>query len=97
MLRGAKRRALDQGLPFDLTEGDIHIPDSCPILGIALRKNTGTAGSDSPTLDKVVPELGYVKNNVRVISRKANVLKGDLTKDLALKILSYIEENADDI
>jgi hypothetical protein len=34
---------------------------------------------NSPSLDRLVPEKGYVAGNVRVISDKANRLKGDRT------------------
>ncbi len=34
---------------------------------------------DSPSVDKLIPALGYVKGNVAVISRRANQIKSDCT------------------
>ena len=34
---------------------------------------------NSPSLDRIRLELGYVKGNVRVISGRANLLKNDAT------------------
>ena len=41
------------------------------ILGIKLNyKRTGVFGDDSPSVDKIIPELGYVPGNVCVISQR---------------------------
>lgn len=47
--------------------------------------------SSSPTLNRVIPNLGYVLENVRVISWRANSLKGDGTLDEMEKVLCYME------
>lgn len=68
---------------------DIVIPDNCPVLGISLRSVYGEKQHDgSPTLDRFVPSLGYVKGNVSVISRKANTMKsnGSLVEILQLAL-----------
>jgi hypothetical protein len=78
----AKRRAQAKGLPFDIMPGDIIIPARCPLLGIVLRRSEREKGGwldQSPTLDRRVPALGYVKGNVWVISWRANRLKSDGT------------------
>ena len=79
ILRNAKQSALRYGLPFDLTEDDIVIPDRCPVLGIPLVFNEGNFKDDSPSLAKFIPEKGYVRGNVAVISHKANVMKSSTT------------------
>lgn len=48
-------------------------------------------GDNSPSIDKVDPELGYIKGNIRVISFKANRMKQDNTKEQLEKLLLYIE------
>lgn len=79
----ARSRALKKGLPFDLTEEDVLIPNFCPVLGIPLVRGSGLGGHrpGSPSLDRIRPELGYVKGNVIVISHRANSLKRDATID----------------
>lgn len=82
LIRGAKQRASMQNIPFDITYLDIEIPEYCPLLGIKLQKHIGKnvgIQNDSPTIDKIIPNLGYVKGNVWVISAKANRMKSNAT------------------
>jgi hypothetical protein len=95
LVYSAKSRAKRLGLPFNLEHGDIAIPAVCPVLGIPLVQNAGSEKGgprdNSPTLDRVRPELGYVKGNVRVISSRANTIKSNATaRELAL-VLHYVE------
>jgi hypothetical protein len=80
MVSGAKQRAKKKGLDFDLTIEDL-LPayDTCPILGIKLIAGKGSVLPSSPTLDKFIPSLGYVRGNVRVISAMANRMKSNAT------------------
>jgi hypothetical protein len=77
LLALAKYRAKKQGVLFDLTADDIHIPHVCPALGIRLVRNIGgrSQSAASPTLDRITPALGYVRGNVIVLSSKANAIK----------------------
>lgn len=91
--RGAKQRAAKRGLAFNITVADIVIPSHCPILDIELQCNDGKPGASSPSLDRVDPELGYVKNNVRVISFRANTLKNNMTRNLVERLYKYVFES----
>ena len=75
MLLGARRRAKQGGYPCTITLEDIVIPDTCLITGMKLKVNENTAGPDSPSLDKIIPSLGYVPGNIMVISHAANLFK----------------------
>ena len=77
MYSAAKARARKEGLSFDLSLKDIVIPTHCPLLGVKLKGNKASSAFDSPSLDRIVPSLGYVKGNVWVISFRANTLKSD--------------------
>jgi hypothetical protein len=79
MFTHAKARAKQLGVPFDLRRQDIHIPKVCPALGIPLSKGVGKLHDGSPTLDRYLPEAGYVSGNVAVISHKANRIKNNAT------------------
>jgi len=79
MLKDAKARASRSGLKFSLKLEDIIIPASCPILGVTLSWAEGTGIDCSPSLDRIIPRLGYVPGNVHVVSNRANVLKRDAT------------------
>lgn len=69
---GRARRTKDR---FTLRRQDIFVPRRCPALGLPLR-TSGRRSDCSPSLDKIDPALGYVRENVRVISDRANRLKG---------------------
>jgi hypothetical protein len=81
MLGNARTRARVKGLPFDITAEylDTLLVHTCPILGIPLVSHKGRKGprDDSPSLDRIVPEKGYVRGNVVVISGRANRIKSD--------------------
>ncbi len=81
MYHGAKRRAEEQNVPFTIELDDVVIPERCPLLDIPLFIGKGTCCDNSPTLDKLIPHLGYVPNNVLVISDKANRIKSNATLD----------------
>ena len=70
-----KQRAKKRGIEFSIKESDIHIPDFCPILGIPLIRKVGKCTDNSPSVDRIDSTHGYIKNNVQVISTKANKLK----------------------
>ena len=85
LLAGAKLRAVEKGLPFNLTAADIECPTMCPYLALQLvyrgKAVGGRVGPDTASLDRVVPALGYVKGNVEVISTLANAMKYDATQE----------------
>lgn len=74
MLYRAKYRAKMLGIPFNISVNDIHIPNKCPVFGTDFKYGDIDY---SPSLDRIVPSLGYVKGNVIVISTKANRIKND--------------------
>lgn len=83
MIRGARSRAAKKGVPFNLSEKDFEIPKNCPVLGFRLELGKGTRENHdrSPSLDRKIPALGYVKGNVTVISWKANNIRGRATAE----------------
>jgi|DEB0MinimDraft_6_1074348.scaffolds.fasta_scaffold53017_3 hypothetical protein len=97
LLGGAKKRAKDKSLPFDLELSDIVIPEFCPMLGIRLEVQEGRSSGCSPTLDRIVPEKGYTKGNVQVISMRANQIKSDATADEIMAVAKYMKEHENDV
>lgn len=91
-LRSARKRALSRGIPFDIVWFDIEIPKKCPVLGIELALGVRGGFKDaSPTIDRVIPEKGYVKGNVAVISKRANTIKNCGTAAEHRRIAKWIE------
>jgi hypothetical protein len=69
------------GIPFNIEISDIKIPQKCPLLEIPIFRSPGKATINSPTVDRIVPELGYVKGNIKVISMKANWMKSSASEE----------------
>jgi hypothetical protein len=91
LLQNARGRARRENLPFNLTLSDISIPEVCPVLGIPLRHGSKIQDS-SPTLDRIIPNLGYTSGNVWVISNRANKLKSDASLAELEKITQALRE-----
>ncbi len=92
MFVNARNRARRKGLPFEIELDDIEIPTHCPALGIELISG-GEGGRgpnrNSPSLDRIIPELGYVKGNIVVVSYKANTMKNDATVEELLRVAEF--------
>lgn len=96
MVRRIRQRAKVAGIPFDLTVYDLPIPDTCPVLGVQLDHSYhGTKGArqNSPSVDRIVPELGYVSGNVRVMSHRANTLLNNASLEEMEKVLEFLRAN----
>lgn len=89
----AKRRAKDNGLPFTIERHKIETPDVCEVLGAPLIYGQDVSERNRPSLDKIIPSLGYVPGNVRTISARANRLKNDANLDEMIKIAEYVVRN----
>lgn len=72
-----KWRVEAEGVPFNMLIEDVEWNEECPILGIPLNYDVSRGGifNDTPTFDRIYPDKGYVKGNVRVISDLANRMK----------------------
>lgn len=90
LLGAAKSRARQYGYLFNIDLNDVIVPKFCPVLGIELscdeNKNT------SPSLDRIIPELGYTKGNVQVISWRANWLKNNATLEEIRSLYLYLKD-----
>ena len=85
LFNAAKSRAALKDREFSIELSDIVIPKVCPVLGISM---------DSPSLDRIDSNKGYVKGNVRVISKRANMLKSNATvQEMQLVLADLIRIN----
>lgn len=92
LYNNAKSRAKAQNIPFSIEVIDILIPVYCPVLGLELKINTGNAKDNSASLDRIIPELGYIKSNIQVISHKANTMKSNATLEELKKLVKWLEQ-----
>jgi hypothetical protein len=95
LIAQAKYRAKRAGLPFDLQLNDVlpHLSGRCPVFGTPFEMRCGKDDAykpTAPTLDQFVPRAGYTRENVRVISFRANVLKRDATAAELQSILDWM-------
>ena len=96
MLGQAKGRAKRAGLEFNIDITDIIIPEFCPVFSsIALCKTNAKSFHNSPSLDRLIPSLGYVKGNVRVISHKANAMKQNATWQEIMKLAEWVKSEVE--
>lgn len=91
MFHTAQSRAKKKGQEFAISVQDIVIPEKCPILQIPLFHGDGKIIDNSPSLDRIDNSIGYVPGNVRVISKKANTYKGDMTLDQVERLAAYMK------
>lgn len=94
MFSDARARAKKKNLPFDIDLDYVRsmigenaqIALRCPVLGMPLdwsaqRSESVGALPNSPSLDRIDPERGYVKGNVWIISHRANTIKSNATHE----------------
>ena len=91
-------RAREKGIPCTIKWTDIQAIyiDTCPLLEIPINWDR-TSGRDNgtPSIDRVIPEKGYVPGNIRIISNLANMMKSSASKEqlytFAKNIKKYME------
>lgn len=95
ILNRSRVRAKSKGWEFSLTIEDIIIPEICPVLGIPLKVHEGIRGDGrhdgSPSIDRFNSSKGYTKDNIRIISWRANCLKKNGTVEEFEAILKYMK------
>ena len=90
-LQGLAAKSKKLGILFDLKEEDLIVPDVCPVLGIPL---DGKTRDTQWSVDRLVPDRGYTKANIKIISMRANRLKNDASILDVESILRYMKENS---
>lgn len=55
-------------------------PKKCPVFNLPMTTGVKTMHRLSPSVDKIIPEKGYVKGNIQIISYQANKMKTDATR-----------------
>lgn len=86
IIRNLKFSAKRRGIPFDITYEDIHLPTTCPLLGIPLVYSNRTEETlfnnpNHATVDRFDNTKGYIKGNIWILSRLANTMKSSASLD----------------
>ena len=79
LLNYARRNSKRRGEECSLELEDIVIPEYCPLLGIKLDTSSGSKQDTSPSVDRIDSSKGYTRENVWVISQRANRIKNNST------------------
>jgi len=95
LLQQARVRAKTNNVECNLTVDDLieifPADRKCPVFGIDLFWGSGFDRNNSPSLDRFDPSLGYTKDNVYIISWKANRIKSNATLEEIEAILYYMK------
>jgi len=92
IIRRLKSSAKKRGIYFDLSSTDIDEigwPITCPVLGMPLKWHKGEPRDDSFSFDRKNSSLGYVKDNLEIMSVLANRAKNNLTIEELKKFSQY--------
>jgi hypothetical protein len=87
-------RAKKLNVPFNLDVAWYveNYSEICPVLGIQMGNYPGNIYQDkSVSVDRLIPALGYVRSNCRIISGRANRIKSDATLDELKALVRYLE------
>lgn len=103
-LQNAKNRARRKNVPFDLDKEYLLsiAGDCCPIFKTSFIWKTSGLGKgrtepNSPSLDRIIPELGYVKGNMVFISHLANKIKQDATEKELYAVADWLHEKRKEV
>lgn len=88
-----KFRAKKKNLEFNLTEKDLIIPLVCPVFGFPLvlgNPLNKLPKDSSPSVDRNDHTKGYTKDNITIMSTRANILKRDATLKELEMLVAYM-------
>lgn len=93
LLRDARTRALKAGLAFSLDKNDVCIQERCPVCDVVYNMDGDKDHKrSSPSIDRLVPSLGYVKGNILVMCLRCNQLKQDQSPEELLRFAIKIND-----
>ena len=86
LVAAARIRARKKGIAFSIDEGEVALlqrvidAGRCQLSGVSFTLG-GPRSATSPSLDRVVPSLGYVTGNLRIVCHALNAGMGDWGED----------------
>lgn len=96
LLYQSRARARNKNLEHNLELQDIldiwPVDNKCPVYGFELVWNDFRFRRTSPSIDRIDSTKGYIKDNVQIISFRANELKRDATLEELEILVNYLKE-----
>ena len=89
LYKNIKSRCKRMGREFSIELEDITIPEKCPVFGFELKRENRETWMCAPSVDRIDSSKGYIKGNVTVVSRRANILKRDATLEELEQLFNY--------
>ncbi len=102
LTKGAIARAKEKNIPCDIDLDYIRsmvgknaeFASHCPAFGTTLDWSCGNSSKkgprpNSPSIDRIAPERGYVKGNIKIISFRANQIKSDASPSELKLVAAY--------
>lgn len=89
MFNRSKSRAKKKNLEFSLELEDLKIPKYCPVFGKPLIRGDIDW---TPSLDRVDSSKGYTKENIEIISNRANRIKNNATLEELEQLVAYYKD-----
>ena len=95
LLNSSRQRALQKNREHTLIKQDLidlyPIDGLCPIFGFKLEWNDKGFRETSPSIDRIDSNKGYTKDNIQIISWKANRIKSYATIEELEIVLNYMK------
>ena len=92
----AKQKSVDFNLTFEYLKKIFPQDNKCPVLRVDFQlgyKNLDKKNTDfAPSLDRIVPEKGYVEGNVIVVCNIVNRVKSDSTIKILEKVFKFYKK-----
>ena len=97
LITAAKQRAKKKGIPYNLDAHRVEIQEVinagvCQLSGICFNL-TGKQAWNSPSLDRIIPALGYTRGNVRVVLFSLNVMMHDWGLETVQAVMAGLSKN----
>ena len=99
--RGVETRSKNKDIIYDsYLVYDLRCPNVCPITGIDIdiecENIVEGGGEDAPSFDRINPDEGYIKGNVRIVSFLGNRLLSNINSyndDIKSNFIKFLKEN----
>ena len=81
ILNGSRLRGIRETIEHNIMSEDIILVRECPIFGVKLKYGLNKCDKYSPSIDRIDPNKGYTRDNIRVISMLSNQMKSNATEE----------------
>lgn len=94
LLAHARRRASKKGLEYSITLNDLIqlAPECCPVNNnklVYIHKKFNPDFYNTASIDRIDSQKGYIKENIRIISLQANILKNSCKFEDLIQLQNY--------